>query len=205
MKQRVRRSKLEKGCLGASSPGKLLRARCPWSVGLRVFFWGGRKQAALVQSVHSLQTVITLSCLQTTYFQRMHQWNSCQHHHLKHDVSGQRTASCVDLGDNPIPSSLFNSRSDFGLAPTSSLFFDHCNFLINATLSNNLILSCHRALKPFVCQAVTSPRVSSTEHSWELRPSLYKHSQLCKNTHRVTRAWLQTTSAHISIWSTCVP
>lgn len=87
------------------------------------------------------------------------------------------------------------------MAPTSTLFDNHCNLLINATLSKPLS---HYAFKA----QSTSPRVRfviSTGHSSELRPSLYKHTQLCKNTHRVTRACLQTTSAHISIWSTCVP
>lgn len=165
----------------------------------------GRGLVLVSRSESEPQTVIRMSGLQTGYFRRMHQWNSLS---TSFWIWRQWTWAVSE----PRQSHSF-------------IFVCLCWFLIGSHFTKDFFLiTVIPPLTPLclpldtfmslyiknssLCQAVTSPRVdfmSSAGHSCELRPSLHKHTQLCKNTHPVTRARLQTTSAHISIWSTCVP
>lgn len=124
--------------------------------------------------LHNPQIVITSPSLQTTYFVRMHQGNSCQHHYFQHDVGQGRQGQRAVLTKGWPHSFIFVYSDSFhDIQVTFSIpdvfFLLCCQSFLPSALTMFKLRKCFAGHKETVCC------VSAAGHSYGLRPSPYKH------------------------------
>lgn len=153
--------------------------------------------------------LITSPAVQTTYFVRMHQRNSHQHHYFRIDVSGGRdetTDRVSQLKHYPILSSLiiYFSADQTWSSTWSILLYQIATGLHFFDIPDaSLILVIFSPPHFFLLGLFTCSPLRRTFLRARTIP-LQAYTLLCKNTHWPACAWLQTTGAHTRIWSACV-